>query len=119
MDAGTISPVLFAQVFPIERERERERRKKERKSLTKRVTKRTSVPTRGVQSYRAGAEGHVKLSIWRCVMAVLSGMCGACIVCVRVCVVPPYKWVSCAGVASEFARMRLTSPTCAWTRLWR
>ena len=47
----------------------------------------------------------------RYVIAVLSGMRGACIECV--CVVPPCWWVSCAGVASEEARVRLMSPTCA------
>ncbi len=34
-------------------------------------------------------EGHAEVTIWRYVMAVLSGMRGACIVCVCVCVVPP------------------------------
>ena len=55
--------------------------------------------------------GESKAAHRRYVIAVLSGMRGACIECV--CVVPPCWWVSCAGVASEEARVRLISPTCA------
>ena len=55
-----------------------------------------------------GTEWRAKATIWRYVMAVLSGMRGACIVCV--CVIPPCWWVSCAGVASAFARVRLIFP---------
>ena len=39
-----------------------------------------------MQSCRAGVEGHVKVTIWRYLIAVLSGMRGVCIVCVCVCV---------------------------------
>ena len=55
--------------------------------------------------------GESKAAHRRYVIAVLSGMRGACIECV--CVVPPCWWVSCAGVASEEARVRLISPACA------
>jgi hypothetical protein len=68
----------------------------------------------GIKSYMAGMERRPKATTWRYVMAVLSGMRGACILCV--CVVPPCWWVSCAGVASEFAHVLLSSPTCVWTR---
>ena len=59
------------------------------------------------------SERCVGATIRRYVIAVLSGMRGACMVCV--CVVPPCWWVPCAGVSCLFARVRLTSPACAWT----
>ena len=58
-----------------------------------------------------GAERRAKATIRRYMMAVLSGVRGACVICVRV--VTPCLWVSCAGVASEFASVRASSLTCA------
>ena len=54
----------------------------------------------------AGAERRAKATIRRYVMAALSGMRGACVICVRV--VTLCSWVSCAGIPSEIAWVRFS-----------